>query len=795
MPDLQEQVQTTLGSGYSVERELGGGGMARVFLATESRLSRRVVVKVLRPEIAASTSTDRFEREMSLCARCQHPHIVPLLTAGHVGELPYFTMPFVEGESLRARLAREGPLPIDETVRLLTEIADALAYAHRQGVIHRDIKPENLLMQDGHAVVADFGVAKALDLATGAGAPGAGSQVTGVGMVIGTPAYMAPEQAVGDPGVNHRVDLYALGVVGYELITGQPPFGALTPPALVAAQLSRTPAPATRARPDCPPALATLIARLLAVDPAARPASGEEVRDALQAIGESLRGSRHAGRRARVMGSLLGGAAILGVGLLLLLRGGTRSALPPPAPAGPAVIRSLAVMPFQNIGGDSTSDYFSQGLAEELINALGKLSGLRVSSRTSSFAARAATTDLKEIGRHLDVGAILEATVQHMGQRVRVTARLVDVARDAQLWSGDYQSELRDVFAVQDTIARAIAEALKVTLAGARAGASLVERGTRDQEAHDRYLRGRFFLAQRTETAGHKAIEAFEGALARDSTYAQAYAGLADAYALLVPFGGMTPSIGRDRARSAALRAMALDSSLAEVHTSLGFIGFWLDWDIAGAERQYDRAIQLNPNYVPAYLFKSWLLAATGRTPQSLAAIEMARTLDPLSLIVNARLGTMLHFAGRDSAAIPAYRHALELDSTLAVARAGLALSLATLGRCAEAVAIAVPVEANLGSYESGEPGVVLAMCGKPAEARHALDALEALRRHRYVAADGVAAILTALGRTDEAFGELSRAVEERAFTMPMALVEPMFVPLHQDPRWSELQRRMGVRR
>ena len=247
MPDLQEQVQTTLGSGYAVERELGGGGMARVFLATESRLNRRVVVKVLRPEIAASTSTDRFEREMALCARCQHPHIVPLLTAGHVGELPYFTMPFVEGESLRARLTREGPLPIAETIRLLTEIADALAYAHRQGVIHRDIKPENILIQDGHAVVADFGVAKALDLATGTGIPGAAAQVTGVGMVIGTPAYMAPEQAVGDPGVNHGVDLYALGAVGYELLSGQPPFGALTPPALVAAQLSRTPAPVSSA--------------------------------------------------------------------------------------------------------------------------------------------------------------------------------------------------------------------------------------------------------------------------------------------------------------------------------------------------------------------------------------------------------------------------------------------------------------------------------------------------------------------------------------------------------------------
>ena len=789
MTELSDALQSTLGSGYTVERELGGGGMSRVFVTTENRLNRRVVVKVLRPEIALGTSTERFEREMAACARCQHPHIVPLLTAGHVAGLPYFTMPFIQGESLRERLTRDGPLRIEEAIRFLTEIADALAYAHRQGVVHRDIKPENILIQDGHAVVADFGVAKALHLATGTGAP---TQVTGVGMVIGTPAYMAPEQAMGDPGVDHRADLYALGVVGYELLTGQPPFGSMTPPALVAAQLSRTPPSVIRARADCPPALAALLTRLLARDPAERPSSGEEARNELQAIGEGLHAGKPWWTGPRFLAAVVTGAVVLAVGLFAISgnrgSGSETGAVPGSGPG----IKSLAVMPFQNIGGDSTTDYFSQGLAEELINALGRLPGLRVASRTSSFAARARSADLREIGRRLDVGAILEATVQQIGPRVRVTARLVDVAQDAQLWSGDYRSELRDVFEVQDTIARAIASALRVTLAGA-AGGSLVEQGTRDQEAHDHYLRGRYFLAPRTAPANRRAIEAFEAALARDSSYALAFAGLADAYALVGPFGGASPQEISSRARAAARRALELDATIAETHTSVGFVAMWIDWDLAEAGRRFDRAVELNPSSVQARLFRTWQLMVTGRTEESLAEIERARTLDPLSLIVNTRRGTMLHFAGRDQEAVAAFTRALELDSTFAFARAGLALSLAMLGRCQEALSITVPLEPLLGNGEAGQPGAVFARCGKPDQARQVLAELERLRTLRYVSAEALATVHAALGDRDAAFAELDRAVREHSFTLPTVANWPAYASFRSDPRWVPFLRRIGL--
>jgi eukaryotic-like serine/threonine-protein kinase len=789
MADLRQELQATLGAGYTLERELGGGGMSRVFVATESRLGRRVVVKVLRSEIAAGTSAERFEREMALCARCHHPHIVPLLAAGEVGGLPWFTMPLIEGESLRDRLARQGRLPVAEAVRLLAEVADALAYAHRLGIVHRDIKPENILLQDGHAVVADFGVAKAYQAATQAGHP---SQVTGVGVIIGTLAYMAPEQAMGDPGVDHRVDLYALGVVGYELLTGRLPYAGHTPQAMLSAQLQGVPPPIARERPDCPAPVAALIGRLLAPEPGDRPATAEEARAELLAISSGAGIGAATPPRARRVWLAVGAPFVL-VSLLLIAlasrhRAGAGAAAPPSVEAG---VKSLAVLPFENIGGDSTTTYFSDGLAEELISALGRLGGLRVASRTSAFAAKARSGDLREIGQRLSVATVLESSVRRDGPRVRVTARLVEVARDSQLWNGEYESRLENVFAVQDTIARAIAGALKVTLAGG-GGAPLVAQGTSDPEAHDLYLKGREFLASRNPVSVRKSIDAFRAALARDSNYALAQAGLADAYSLAVPFGGFFPSEAIPLAKVAAHRALALDSTLPEVHVSLGIIAMFHDWDWGEADRQLSRAVALNPSSAQARLFHSWYLLLTGHAEEALAEIERAQKLDPLSLIINTRVASFLHFMGRDEEAIPAFKRALELDSTFAHARSGLALTYAELGRFKEALALPTSLEPMLGNFEVGEFAVVQAMAGRTAEARRILAEMEARRGSRYIGADGLAVVHVALGEHDAAFAELERAYSEKAFTIVIVRVEPAFAPLHADPRWGRLMARLN---
>ena len=789
MPNLRDRLQHTLGTAYTIERELSGGGMSRVFVATETRLGRRVVVKVLRTELTTGTSTERFEREMALCARCHHPHIVPVLSTGEIEGLPWFTMPLVEGESLRDRLNRDGPLPVGEAIRLLAEIADALAYAHRLGVVHRDIKPENILLQDGHAVVADFGVAKALHAAT---LTDSALQVTGVGVVIGTPAYMAPEQATGETVIDHRVDLYALGVVAYELLTGKNPFSGTSPVQVVTAQLTRIPHSVAEERRDCPPVLAALIQRLLAKDPAVRPATADDVRAELQAIGSGTF-EAFARRRPRrtPLAVAIGALAVLALVYFGLIR--DRSV---PSDTGGAAVnpgtKSLAVLPFQNIGGDSTTDYFSAGITEELISALGRLEGLRVASRTSAFAARARSTDLREIGNRLGVGQVVEGTVQQSGQRVKVTARLVDVSRDAQLWAGEYRSELRDVFAVQDTIARAIAAALKVTLSGS-AGAALVERGTRDSAAHDLYLRGRYYLAFRTAAALRKGREAFEAAIARDSSYPLAWAGLADAYNLGVPFAALPPSEAIPRAKAAALRALALDSTLAEVHTSLGFIAMFIDRDWSEAEGRLNRAVELNPSYVQGRLFRAWLYMLTGRSEESLAEIERARALDPLSLIIRTRIGTLLHFAGRDQDAIAAFKSALDIDSTFANARGGLALSYASAGRFQEALAMRPDPQPMFGNYEAGEWGAALALAGRTAEARRALAELERHREKRYVSADAFAMIHAALGDRDLAFAEFERSFVEGSWSPTIGTIEPTYKTLYRDPRWARLMARLNA--
>ncbi|MEJ7813278.1 MAG: serine/threonine-protein kinase, partial [Gemmatimonadaceae bacterium] len=417
--DLREHLQTTLGSAYTLERELGGGGMSRVFVATETALGRRVVVKVLPPDLSGAVSAERFRREVQLAASLRHPHVVPVFSAGEAGGLLYYTMPFVAGESLRERLQREGELPVADTMRVLHEVADALAHAHRRGVVHRDLKPENILLEEGHAAVADLGIAKALRAATEGTDGGESGPLTGTGLSLGTPGYMAPEQAAGD-AVDHRADLYALGVVAYEMLAGEPPFRRYSAQALLAAHMADAPEPVSKRRPSVPPALAALVMRCLAKRPADRPQSAHEVLRALDAVPtpgggthESLPGTPpgNVGRSHRRRWPALAAAAVLaalGVGGYALWRGSAASGAQGEAGAtrggadaapSPVAIRTVAVLPFVNTGGTASDDYFSDGLTDELAHALARLPGLRLAGRTSSYAFKGKAVAAQEIGR------------------------------------------------------------------------------------------------------------------------------------------------------------------------------------------------------------------------------------------------------------------------------------------------------------------------------------------------------------------------------------------------------------
>jgi serine/threonine-protein kinase len=465
--DLLSHLEAHFGGAYDIERELGGGGMSRVVLARDTHLDRKVVIKILPQSLTAGISTERFEREIMLSAALQHPNIVPVLSAGKIDGLPYFLMPFIDGESLRARMIR-GPLSARETVSILKDVTRALAFAHGRGVIHRDIKPDNVLLTTGGAaVVTDFGVAKALSASMHSGGKAGYKSMTGIGMSPGTPAYMAPEQAAADPATDHRADLYALGIVGYEMLTGAPPFHGRSPQALLAAQMSEKPAPVSSRRYDVPKALADLLMQCLEKDPKRRPQSAAVLLRALEdpsvisgVYAVPASSSAKAWRNVIAAAGLLAAVAAF----LVWRTSSAASDAPPPAAAGvapapAAAARSVAVLPLSIVGGDARARDAAEGLTSEVLNAVAGVSGLRVASQAATRTATDSGASLVALGRSLGVTHVLEGTVQRERQRLRVLLRLVRIANDSTVWSASFNGSTDSTLALQDAVARAVSAA------------------------------------------------------------------------------------------------------------------------------------------------------------------------------------------------------------------------------------------------------------------------------------------------------------------------------------------------
>ena len=735
----------TLAARYRLERELGRGGMATVYLAHDLKHDRPVALKALREEVAASLGAERFLREILIAAGLQHPNILPLHDSGTAGGTLYYVMPYVEGESLRQRIAREGPLPTADAVSIASEVADALSYAHSRGVVHRDIKPENILLSGGHALVADFGIARALTAATDAA-------VTAAGVAVGTPAYMSPEQATAAPLVDGRSDLYSLGCVVFEMLAGAPPFDGPSAQAILARHTMDAVPSLRGLRRDLPPGLEAAVVRALAKVPADRYATTAAFRDALQG-----RATPRPARRARPGRRLLLAGAALVLAVLGYV-GGRRfwsSPLPP----------SVAVLPFRNLNADADDAAFSDGMAEELTTALGRVPGLRVAAPTSAAAFRDKAVTPQEIGRALGVGTLVQGTVRRAEGRWRVVAHLINARTGYDIWSDEYERAAKDVFAVQDQITQAIVGALRIRLAAPMV-ASLASRRPANPEAHDLYLQGRYFYEKRTGGGLRKAETYFQQAIEKDSTYALAYTGLADTYSFEAAFGFEAPNTIFPRAIAAARRALALNDNLPEAHTSLGFIALFYNWDWPTADREFRRALALDSVYTPAILFHGWYQLAAGDPDAAVRDVRRARALDPLSLIINTRLATMLYLAGRDQDAVDQLHQALELDSSYDLAHAELARVDVEMGRCADAFAqlrdrpaIAAP------EYEGALYGYAAARCGRPAEAHQALDSiLTRIRRGGAYTSPAIAAyIYSGLGDRDDAIAWLDRAVRDRS--------------------------------
>jgi serine/threonine-protein kinase len=673
---------------YEVERVLGRGGSASVFLARDIRHARPVAIKVMAPEAVTTGRTDRFLHEIRTAARLTHPHILGVHDSGESEGLLYYVMPFVEGESLRNQLARQGALPVTDAVRLLRELAGALAYAHTHGVLHRDLKPENILLSDGHAVIADFGIAKALSAATGDDAAAPSSTLTGTGMAIGTPAYMAPEQAVGDKHIDQRADLYALGVVAYEVLAGRHPFGDRTPQAHVVAHLTEAPAPLESLRRDVPPALNNLVLQLLAKDPAARPASAQIVLDALARV-DGITASTtaepiHTRRRipARAWVALL--LAVVAVSAVFAWQ----SRGSPDARRPASVIRSIAVLPFENVGGNQDDEYFSTGLTDELAYALKRRSGLTLAARSSSFAFKGKALPAEEIGRALHVDALISGTVRRGGDQLRISVQLVGTRDGTVLWDSLYTRPSRDLFAVQDEFTRGVAAALARSLGTAANTPALAEapRGTANAAAYDLFLKGQGLYLARGADNVTRAMSYFQQAVALDPTFARAYSGVANAAAVLRNY---VPDPGDSLAtltRVSALRAVALDSTIAEAQEALASV---LEGDAQFLEAgpHFERALALDPSNPDIHLSYGFHLLMVGRSIDAERELREALRLDPMLKSARTALSLTLLFERRSADAKAEAERMIAADATFPFSYLVLALAHTLLGQPDSALA------------------------------------------------------------------------------------------------------------
>jgi len=784
LPDILDRLQASLGDRYRIERELGRGGMATVFLAQDLKHDRPVALKVLHPDLAQVLGPERFLREIRLCARLQHPHILVVHDSGNADGLLWFTMPFVQGENLRSRLTRERQLQLESALRIAREVADALHYAHQNGVIHRDIKPENILLSGSHALVADFGIARALS-------PEGSEQLTESGISLGTPRYMSPEQAVAQRDIDQRTDIYSLGCVVYEMLTGEPPFTGPTPQAVLAKRLSE-PVPHLRTGRDVPLALERAVTKALARSPADRFPTAAEFAEALEMDGVRDREDSAPTMAASRPRRLLARPVAIGLAVLVLALG-VLAGLKWVRPSRPAPSASTAVLPFVDLSPQKDQEYFSDGLTDELITTLSQVPGLRVPARTSSFQFKGQNPDLQEVGRKLHVGSVLEGSVRKSGNRLRVSVQLISIEDGYQLWAESFDRDLSDVFAVQEEVARSIVSALRVRLSPNKDSA-LAARPTADLQAYDLYLKGRYAWNQRTGPSLEEAVRYLTQATARDPSFARAWAALADAELLVVPYSGHgTVAAAWERAKAAAQRALALDSTSAEAYTALGYGNTIYGWNWTAAEDNFKRALAADSNYANGHHWYGDFLAGRGRLDESLAEMSRAHQLDPLALQNTIEWGWVSYLMHRSDDAESRIRLALDLNPNYAQAHWRLGLVQIQQRKYPEAIA-SIQRSIDLGVFQPYAAGGLMtayALSGDRAAAKKVLDDLERRFPQEYVPPVSIAIGYAALGDTAQGLEWLNRAIDQRDIYIPENFFEPLLDPLRNNP---QVLRRMGIK-
>ncbi len=755
MSELLKLVSSALAGRYRVSHTVGTGGMGVVFHAVDLKHERPVAIKILKPELASSQWAARFLREIQIASKLQHPNILALYDSGQTDAFLYYVMPFVAGESLRARLKREGKLPLTEAVRLVREVAEGLGYAHELGVVHRDIKPENILLSSGHALVCDFGIARALTLAA------SDSPTTEPGLPIGTPAYMSPEQFTSTTDLDGRTDIYSLGCVLFEVLAGVPPFQGPTGISILVQHSTAHPPSLRRFRSDVPASLENTITRALAKAPDERFRTAAELITALDLSADS---PRHA----------------------------------EPARTGMVV----AVLPFANLSGDPATEYLSDGISEELMQALAEIEGLRVVGRTSAFAFKGKREDVRDIGERLRADVIVDGSVRVEGDRVRISAQLVNAADGYQLWSGRYQRPAGDTFVIEDDIANTIAGVLRQRLSPGREIAPAptplpTPPARRDPVAHEAYLKGRYHWNKRTEEEIASAIVWFERAIACAPEDAASHAALADAHLTLSIYGARPAQSAMAKARAAAEQALALDPKSAEAHAALGSVAALIDWAWPRAEEHFRLALELKPGYPTAHQWHAMhVLAPLGRLGDARHGLEHARELDPLSPAILTSLAVLSLFERQWDRAVRELLEVIDLEPGFATAHYFLGQAQLWRGEGAEAEAELARAASLAGRSVETLAGLAYAqgVSGHRAEATAVLGELSRRRTGQsYVSPVRLAQIHLGLGERDQALDWLGQAVEQRCTEVAWFGVNPMFDELRSEPAFVALLERTGL--